>query len=308
MATGTSPYQTAQDALNIAIFASNDGNGPNGMEGNVLNPNSNPEVFDAFQAMWVYLQQRLISGGCDEMTQTEIVFDLPASMISNPGVPMVLSYNGYFNGLVWTGPNVTAPLWLDDVTYTQGQTVNFNNSYYVALPSNASNLNQEPDTATTFWAPFNNLGPTFPANMVKPLECWSQNPANNSWNLMDQNPDSITVGNLQQRFDRWLLENDRMYLPPCTQAQNLKIKYLGMKPPIAGWDSPLLVRNCGHALAYLVLNELSGGRGGTMGGDYKAKAEEAISQILNGTVRKMAYSSFVRRPFRGRSSGNRRGF
>jgi hypothetical protein len=308
MPTATTPYQTAQDALNLAIFASNDGNGPNGMEGNVLNPEGNPEVFPAFQEMWVYLQQRLISSGCDEMTTTEVVFNLPASMSSNPGIPMILTYNGYFNGVVWTGPNVTAPLWASGTTYTQGQTVTFNNIYYVALPSNATNLNQEPDTATTFWAPFNNLGPTLPANLVKPLECWSQSPANNMWVQMKQNPDSITVFNLQQRFDRWIFENDRMYLPPCTQAQNLKIKFLGIKPPIAGWDSPLMVRNCAHALAYLVLNELSGARGG--GVDYKGKAEEAISQILNGTVRKMAYSSFVRAPFRGRSrgAGNRSGF
>ena len=44
---------------------------------------ANPEVFPAFQNMWVYLQQRLISSGCDEMTTTEVVFNLPASMSTN---------------------------------------------------------------------------------------------------------------------------------------------------------------------------------------------------------------------------------
>lgn len=304
----TTPYQTALDSLNIAITASNDGGGPNGMAGNVLNTTNNPQVLPSFQNNWVYLQQRLISCGCDEMTQTEVVFNLGPSVTTNPNVPMILTYNGYFNGVVWTGPNVTAPLWNSGVTYTQQMTVTFNDVFYTALPNNGTNLNQEPDTATTFWAPFNNLGPTLPANLVKPLECWSQNPANNIWTPMIQEPDSLDFWNLQQRFDRWIFENDKMILPPCTQNQNLKIKFLGMKPPIASWNSPLMIRNSGRALAFLVLFDLAGGRGGSMADSYKQKAEEAINQILNGTVRKMAYSSFVRLPFRsprnsGRSSG-----
>jgi hypothetical protein len=307
MPVQTTPYSTAQDALNFAIIASNDGGGPLGMAGNVLNTTSNPQVLPAFQNNWIYLQQRLISCGVDTFTKTEVVFNLPASGTSNAGVPMILTYNGYFNGVVWSGPNVTAPLWNSGNTYTQQMTVTFNNTFYVALPNNGTNLNQEPDTATTFWAPFNNIGPTLPPDLVKPLECWSQMPGNGFWTPMKQLPDSITVWNVQQRFDRWLFENDKLILPGCTQDQNLKMKYLAMAPPIATWNSPLMVRGCERALGYLVLADLSGGRGGPMADVYKAKAEEAINQILNQTVRKQAYASYVRQPFRGSGRGRRSG-
>lgn len=307
MPTPTTPYQTALDSLNIAITASNDGGGPLGMAGNVLNTTSNPQVLPSFQNNWIYLQERLISCGCDEMTQTETVFGLGPAATNLVGIPMTLTYSGYFNGVVWTGPSITAPLWNSGTTYTQGMTTTYGSAYYVALPNAATNLNEEPDTATTFWAPFNNIGPCLPSNLVKPLECWSQSPTLNTWVPMVQNPDSLTVWNRQSRFDRWIFENDKLLLPPCTMTQNLKIKYVGMKPPIAGWGSPLLVRNAARALAFLVLFDLSGGRGGAMAADYKNKAEEAINQILNGTVRKMAYSSFQRARFRGRGNGRRSG-
>jgi hypothetical protein len=307
MAVQTTPYQTAQDALNIAITASNDGNGPNGMAGNVLNPTSNPQVLPSFQNNWVYLQQRLISCGVDTFTKTQPVFNLGASMNNNPRVNMQLTYNGYFNGVVWTGPNITAPAWDSSVTYMQGMTVTFGDAYYVALPNSGTNLNQEPDTATIFWAPFSNIGPCLPADLVKPLEI-SESPAGqNYWVPMVQAPDSLNnTWNVQQRFGRWIFEHDRLVLPACSRANDILIKYLAMAPPISSWNSPLMVQGCARALAFLVLYDLSGGRGGEMAESYKAKAEEAINQILNQTVRKMAYSSFVRRPFRSPRNGGRR--
>jgi hypothetical protein len=50
---------------------------------------------------------------------------------------------------------------------------------------------------------------------------------------------------------------------------------------------------------------LAGARGGPMAQIFKARAEEAINQIINQTVRKQAYSQFVRRPYRGRGLGHR---
>ncbi len=306
MAVQTTPYQTAQDALNIAITASNDGGGPNGMQGNVLNITSNPQVLPTFQNMWLYLQQRLISCGCDEFTQTQPVFNLAASANPNPRVNMILTFNGYFNGVTWSGPNVTAPLWSSGTTYTQGMTVTFGNAYYVALPNAGTNLNQEPDTATTFWAPFNNIGPCLPVNLVKPLYIKESQAGNNYWVPMIQAPNDLQRWQKTQRFGTWIFENDRLTLPACSQANDLDIQYLGMKPPIASWDSPLMVRNAARALAFLSLSDLAGGRGGEMADRYKNQAEEAINQILNGTVRKMAYSSFVRQPFRSPRNGGRR--
>jgi len=308
MPVQTTPYQTAQDALNIAIEASNDGGGPSGMTGNVLNVTSNAQVLPTFQDNWIYLQDRLISCGCDEFNYTKPVYNLGASASLNPSVNMELTYNGYFNGVVWTGPNITAPLWDSGTTYTQQMTVTFGNTYYVALPNSSTNLNQEPDTATTFWAPFNNIGPCLPANLTKPLEVWERQAGNNFWVPMVQAPDSFNRFTLTERFGTWIFEDDRMILPPCSQANDIKIKFLGRKPPIITWNSPIMVGGAARALAFLALTDLAGGRGGPMADSYKNKAEEAINQILNRTVRKMAYSSFVRLPFRGtRNRGRRSG-
>ena len=312
MSIATSAYPTAQDALEVAIFEADDGGGPNGMDGNVLNPETNPQILPAFQKTWILLQQRLISAGCDEFTTEGIIPNLTPGMNPNARVPVKLTPNGYFNGLYWTGPNVTAPLWSSSVTYTQQQTVTFSNTYYVALPNNGTNLNQEPDTSPLFWQPFNNIGPTLPTNMVKPLELRECQLNNNFWTPMRQAPDSIrtgTGGTGQQQFGVWMYEDNTLILPAIQTTTSLKMKYLGMKPPITDFDSPLMVMFCQHALAYLVLYSLSGGRGGSMSAEYKTKAETAISQIVNQTVRKMAYSTFQRRGFRnGSRSGNRSGY
>lgn len=45
------------------------------------------------------------------------------------------------------------PAWSSTVTYTGGQEVTYNNQVYVALNNSATNLNQIPATATTFWSP-----------------------------------------------------------------------------------------------------------------------------------------------------------
>jgi hypothetical protein len=308
MALQTSPYQTAQDALNIAIIESNDGGGPNGMEGNVLNPNSNPQVLPAFQENWLYLQDRLISRGCDEFTQTQAVFGLTASMNPNPRVKMKLTPNGYFNGVVWAGPTVTAPAWNSGTTYTQGMTVTFGDQYYVALPNADTNLNQEPDSATTFWAPFNNIGPCLPANLVKPLYIKESPAGQNFWVPMEQAPNDLQTNNKVQRFGQWIYETNTLILPASTSNNDLEIQYIGMRPSITTWNSPLMVRGCARALAFLVLNSMSNGRGGNQAGTYESQAEKAMDQIVNRTVRKMAYSSFARIPFRGpRNRGRRSG-
>jgi hypothetical protein len=80
-----------------------------------------------------------------------------------------------------------------------------------------------------------------------------------------------------------------------------------MKPPIISWDSPIMVVGGARALAFLSLVDLSGGRGGPMADSYKQKAEEAISQIVNQTVRKMSYAMYEPIPFRTSRRGRGRG-
>lgn len=304
MPVGTTPYPTAQDSLNVAILASNDGSGPNGMEGNVLNPETNPQVLPAFFTQWRYLQDRLISGGVDTFAKTQVVANLPQTATSDPKVLMVLTYNGYFDGQVWHGPNITAPSWDIDATYTQGMTVTFNNIYYVALPNSTANTGMEPDISGQFWQPFNQLGPTLPIDLVKPLELWECSSSGGTrWIPMTQAPDSITPSVIQPRFGSWSGTYDRIFLPGASQYNNLLIKYLPRLPDIVTFETPLMVIGSERALAYLVLEQLSGARGGPMAAQYHEQAEWHISQILNQTVRKQAYAQFVRKPFRSRNRG-----
>lgn len=123
-----------------------------------------------------------------------------------------------------------------------------------------------------------------------------------NWIPMRQAPDAVTVNVIQPRYSVWSFSNDILVLPPNSQASDLKIKYLAMAPDIVTFSSPLMVRNCSTALAYLALDVLSGGRGGSQSDYFKNRAEEAINQIINQTVRKQAYATFVRAPFRGRGA------
>ena len=305
MPTPTTPYPTAQDALNAAITFANDGGSPLGMAGNILNPSRNPQVLPTLQECWIYLQQRLISNGVDTFTKTAPIFGLPAAATSSRRAVMLLTYNGFFDGLTWSGPNITAPLWSHAVTYTQGQTVTYNNVYYVALPNSATNLNQEPDTATTFWVIFTNIGPCLPPDLVKPLEISECNTGGPAWVPMAQCPDVLANNLITARFRKWAFSNNTLKLPPASQMNDILLTYLAMAPPIATLQSPLMVPGVARALGLQVLYVLSGGRGGPMADTYKVWAEEAINQILNQTVRKQAYSNFERPPYRGGRRGRR---
>jgi len=305
MAVQTQPYDTAQTALNDAIVFSNDGGGPNGMAGNILNPTTNPAVLPAFQERYRYLQQRLISCGVDTFTKEGVVFALTPSATSNPRVRMFLTYQGYFNGAVWVGPNVSAPVWASGTTYTQGMTVTYGNSYYVAQPSASANLNKEPDTHPSFWTVFSNIGPCLPADLIKPLELWECQTGGNSWVPMKQQPDAITANLIQPRFQQWVFATDRLVLPGASFTNDVRIKYLAVAPDISTWNSLIYPRACSTALALLVLDQLSGARGGPMAAMFKQRAEEAISQIVNQTVRKQAYSLILRAPYKGGSGGFR---
>ena len=306
MPLATTPFDTAQDCLNAAIVFANDGGSPAGMSGNVLNPNTNPQVIPALKERYRFLQQRLISAGVDTFTKTENIYGLSPSATSNPRQLMILTYNGYFNGQTWSGPNVTAPTWNGVTTYTQGMTVLYNGSYYVALPNSVANLNKAPDSSVTFWQPFSNIGPCLPPDLVKPLEMWEDQTGGNHWNPMKQNPDSLVCNTISPRFGRWVFEDNKLYLPPASQMNDLQIKYLAMAPDIATLATPLVVRGCTTALAYLVLDILSGSRGGPQADYFKNRAEEAINQIINQTVRKQAYAQFVRAPYRGGRGRGRR--
>lgn len=353
-----SPYDTAGTALTDAIIFGNDAGGPNGIGGNILNIDTNPAVLPALQERYRYLQTRLISSGVDTFTKEAVIFSLPPTASSNPRVRMYLTYNGFWNGQEWIGPQLTyptwsggttytagmtvaynsnyyvalqsttnnepdtsptywqqfsnsplsAPAWSDATTYTQGMTVTFNNSFWVAQPNSTANLDIEPGTDSGyFWAPYTNIGPCLPTDLIKPLELWEAQTGSRSWVPMRQCPDAIQANLIQPRFGQWVFATDRLILPGASYTNDIRMKYIAVAPDIHDVNTVIYPRGAGTALALLVLDQLAGARGGPMATMFKARAEEAISQIVNQTVRKQTYATFIRRAFNSRSGGAFRG-
>jgi hypothetical protein len=352
------PYDTANTALTQAIIFANDAGSPAGISGNILNPTTNPAVMPALLERYRYLQHRLISEGVDFYTKEAVVYQLFPTASSNPQIKMQLTYQGYWNGQVWSGPYVTAPAWSSSVTYTVGQTVTdaggyyvcnatsslnqepslnlgiwteftpgtanvvawsaattytqgqqvaYGNSYYVAQPNASTNLNKIPDQSPLFWAEFAVPGPALPADLIKPLEVWEvqYGTITGGWVPMKQAPDSLNPSIIQPRFRQWSFSHDKLILPGASYTNNLRIRYLAQAPDITTLQTIIYPRGVSTALAFLTLDMLAGSRGGPMAQIFKQRAEEAISQLINQTSRKMAYSQFVRRPYRGNGLGHR---
>ena len=355
------PYDTAQTALTDAIIFANDAGSPSGLSGNILNATTNPAILPALVERYRYLQQRLISSGVDTFTKEAVIFALGPSATSNPQIKMLLTYNGYWNGLLWQGPYVSAPTWSSAVTYnfgntvvlsgvyyvltgaqtslnqspasnigiwnifspgaitvaawavgttyTQGQQVSYGNTYYTAQPNATTNVGRTPDVSPLFWAPFAVPGAALPADLIKPLELWEVQTGTGTggWVPMKQVPDALNPNLIQPRFREWTFSNDKLVLPGASFTNNLRMKYVAAAPDITTLNTFIYPRGVATALALLLLDQLSGARGGPMAQIFKERAEEAISQIINQTVRKQAYSQFVRRPFRGPGMGRRSG-
>jgi hypothetical protein len=208
---------------------------------------------------------------------------------------------------VFTPGTLTVAAWSSGTTYTQGQQVSYGNSYYTAQPNSTANTNKVPDQSPLFWARFAVPGAALPADLIKPLECWEvqYGTITGGWIPMQQVPDALNPSLIQPRFRQWGFANDELILPGASYNNNLRIKYIAAAPDITTLDTYIYPRGVSTALALLLLDQLSGARGGPMAQIFKERAEEAISQIINQTVRKQAYAQFVRRPYRGNGLGHR---
>lgn len=206
---------------------------------------------------------------------------------------------------VFDPQNIGAAAWSALTTYTQGQQVVYNNSYYTAQPNAVANLNMVPDQSPLFWARFAVPGPALPSDMIKPLELWEVQfgTITGGWVPMKQVPDALNPSIIQPRFRQWGFSNDELVLPGASYNNNLRIKYIAAAPDIESLATYIYPRGISTALALLLLDQLSGARGGPMAAIFKERAEEAISQIINQTVRKQAYAQFVRRPYRSGGAG-----
>ena len=226
---------------------------------------------------------------------------LQASTGQTPSAPSSIYWQQFSN------TPLSAPAWSDATTYTQGMTVTFNGSFWVSQPNGTANLDIEPGTNPFFWVPYTAIGPCLPTNLIKPLELWEAQTGTRAWVPMRQCPDAIQANIIQPRFGQWVFATDRLVLPGASYTNDLRIKYIAVAPDIADVNTVIYPRGVSTALALLLLDQLAGARGGPMAVTFKARAEEAISQLINQVSRKQAYSTFIRRAFNSRSGGAFRG-
>jgi hypothetical protein len=146
-----------------------------------------------------------------------------------------------------------------------------------------------------------------PPDMLKPMELWERQTGNNVWNPMKPVSDSISTRPIVPRFNNWDYQTDVLYLPPSSQTNDLKFKYLCYAPDITSVSSPIMVPRCQSALSYRLAAEVAKSRGGLEMAAIWAKDADTFEQaIVNRSGRKESYMAFFRKPFRpGRRRGRR---
>src|ERR1700677_163864 len=176
-------------------------------------------------------------------------------------------------------------------------------------PANTTNPSQETylNYASFFDGQENLADWHLPPDLLKPLELWQRQTGNNFWVPMKCVSDAIETMPIVPFFNVWDFQTDRLYLPPATQANDIKLKYLCYAPDITGVSSPVLIARCQSALSYRMASEVAKTRGGLeMAAVWAKDADSFETAIVNRTARKESYQAFFRRPFRSRRSGRGR--
>lgn len=158
----------------------------------------------------------------------------------------------------------------------------------------------------------NSSTPTLPSDLIEPLELWERATVTSgtntgSWVPMKQASDSISTRTITSRFGIWDYESDILYLPPASQSNDVKMKYLVATPRLTAVDQQVPILDCEVAMGSLIAELLSMGRGGAEAtAQFHARAEAEVILMVSPTDRKEQYSAYNRKPFRGTRAGRRR--
>lgn len=101
------PYVSLEGILNTARIKINDAGGANGLSGSILN-DAQPYTFAMAQERYLYLQDRLISGGVETFTRYGYIRCIPPTANNNARVMVSITFQGYFNGMD-INPRVVLP-------------------------------------------------------------------------------------------------------------------------------------------------------------------------------------------------------
>jgi hypothetical protein len=154
--------------------------------------------------------------------------------------------------------------------------------------------------------------PTLPSDLIEPLELWERATVTSgintaAWVPMKQASDSISTRAIQGRFAIWDYESDILYLPPASQSNDLKMKYLVATPRLTSTTQQVPINDCEVAMGALIAELLSMGRGGAEAtAQFHARAEAEVQLMISPTARKEEYAAYNRRPFRSTRARGRR--
>jgi hypothetical protein len=303
-----SPFPQVEDALIAARALCNDMS--QSVLGNLLADNQ-PFVVPYADLAHKTLRKMLTREGVNAYSAYGYATGLTPVATTDPTTQVQLTYQGYYDGVAWHGPNVTAPTWNNAVTYLQGQLVTYSGIYYIALANSGTNLNMEPNISPTFWAYFNAQGPVLPSNFLEPLEVWERGTVtsgvnSSAWKPMKQASDSISTRSQTGRFNIWDWQSSILYLPGATQENDLKFKYLLATPRLTSVNSIIPIADCDVAMGALIAAMFSAARGGQEAAGFQAIAEQQATLLATPTAIKEEFASFNRRPFRATRAGRRR--
>lgn len=300
----SAPYPTVTDALVAARVVCNDA--AQSILGDIL-ATTQPFVMPMCDLAHKTLRKMLTKAGVETLSAYSYCTGLTPVQTSDPTVQVRLTYTGYFDGLIWHGPTVTAALWNSATTYTQGMTVTYNGIYYVAVSNSGTNLNKEPDVTPSFWRVFSSIGPVLPSTMTEPLEIWERQTGSiNRWAPMAQAADSISSATQTGRFRIWDWESDILYLPGATRSNDLKLKHLVATPRLTNPQQQIPIADCEMAMGALIAEILSASRGGQAAPIFHARAASEVDLLVSPSVRKGQYATYNRKPFRGTRASRRR--
>jgi hypothetical protein len=304
----STPFPTVEDCLIAARAVCNDMS--ISVAGNLLADNQ-PFVLPYADLCHKTMRKMLAREGVNAYFAYGYATGLTPVATPDPTTQVQLTYQGYYDGVAWHGPNVTAPTWSNAITYLQGQLVTYSGIYYIALANSGTNLNMEPDISPTFWAYFNAQGPVLPSNFLEPLEVWERATVTNGvntgrWVPVIQAADSISTRSQTARFGIWDWASSILYLPGATQENDLKFKYMMATPRLTSLQSTVPIADCDMAMGALIAAMLALPRGGEDAAACQARAENEVMLLATPTAIKEEFAAHNRIPFRTTRAGRRR--
>lgn len=152
-----------------------------------------------------------------------------------------------------------------------------------------------------------NPQPRLPVDLILPLSVWErQNGSNGTFTQIEPvHGDGLPSQIPGSVFGAYEWRNDRINLPGCTNASDLRIRYEAAIPAIGvGADlkvTTIPLRDAHEALAYWVIYFYAFARGAAQRTEAKAEAEAAMDEVINRHVRKDERVAYRSRGFRERT-------